>query len=193
MKTIINKLVNELSSIKRKNIYNIKNVLLNGVASSLLTPPILRRSIYKGMGYKIGKYSMIYHQCFCGAGKGKLTLGEHSYINYRCFLDLGNDIIIGNHVSIAFCCTFINSSHELGDEDQRAGKGTSSKIVIEDGCWIGARTTIMPGVTIKKGCVIGSNSLVLMDTEPNGLYAGHPAKRIKDLDKKYNEKKHFGM
>lgn len=134
------------------------------------------------MGYKIGKGSMIYHQCFCGAGKGRLKLGGHSYINYRSFLDLGDDIIIGNHVSVAFGCTFINSSHELGDENQRAGKGIAKKIVVEDGCWIGARTTIMPGVTIKKGCVIGSDSLVLTDTEPNGLYVGHPAKRIKDLD-----------
>lgn len=132
----------------------------------------------------MGKGSMIFHQCFCGVGngdKGKLTLGDHSYINYNCFLDLGDDIIIGNYVAVAFGCTFINSTHELGDERQRAGKGIASKIVIENGCWIGARTTIMPGVTIKKGCVIGSGSLVLTDTEPNGLYVGHPAKRIKDL------------
>ena len=183
-KITINKIINKLSFIKRKNIYNIKNILLNGVASSLFTPPILRKAIYKGMGYKIGKYSMIYHQCFCGAGngdKGKLTLGDCTYINYRCFIDLSEDIFIGNHVSIAFGCTFITSTHVLGDENQRAGKGKASKIVVEDGCWIGARTTIMPGVTIKKGCVIGSDSLVLTDTEPNGLYVGHPAKRIKDL------------
>ena len=47
----------------------------------------------------------------------------------------------------------------------------------------------MPGVTIRKGCVIGSDSLVLADTEPNGLYVGHPAKRIKDLNKLNKEKK----
>lgn len=111
-----------------------------------------------------------------------MTLGDDSYINYRCFLDLGDDIIIGNHVSIAFNCTFVNSSHELGNENQRAGKSKASKIVIEDGCWIGARTTIMPGVTIRKGCVVGGDSLVLKDTEPNGLYVGHPAKRIRTLE-----------
>lgn len=184
MKTILNKVANKLSYIKRKNIYNMKNMLLNGVASSLFTPPTLRKMIYKSMGYKIGKGSMIYHQCFCGAGngdKGKITMGDYSYVNYRCFIDLSEDIYIGNHVSIAFGCTFITSTHELGDENQRAEKGIAFGIVVEDGCWIGARTSIMPGVTIKKGCVIGSDSLVLSDTEPNGLYVGHPAKRIKDL------------
>lgn len=98
-------------------------------------------------------------------------------------MDLGYDIVIGNNVSIAFNCTFINSTHEIGDANQRAGLGIAKKIIVEDGCWIGARTTIMPGVTIRKGCVIGSDSLVLSDTEPNGLYVGHPAKRIKDLNK----------
>lgn len=185
MKLLINKVVRKLSFIKRKYVYNIKNILLNGVASSIFTPPILRKFIYKQFGYKIGKNSIIYHQCFCGVGngrKGKLTLGDDSYINYRCFLDLGDDIIIGNHVSIAFNCTFVNSSHELGNENQRAGKSKASKIVIEDGCWIGARTTMMPGVTIRKGCVVGGDSLVLKDTEPNGLYVGHPAKRIRTLE-----------
>lgn len=178
---IRNKIVIKCSRI----IYNCKNVLLNVVASSFFCPPMLRKMIYKLLGYNIGKESTIYHQCFCGVGngsKGRLSLGEHSYINYRCFLDLGDDIIIGNHVSIAYGCTFINSTHELGDEYQRAGNGHTSKIVIEDGCWIGARSIIMPGVTIRKGCVIGSGSLVLMDTEPNGLYVGHPAKRVKNLD-----------
>lgn len=54
-------------------------------------------------------------------------------------------------------------------------------IIIEDGCWIGANVVIMPGVTIKKGCVIGATALVTKDTEPNGLYVGKPAHKIKDL------------
>ena len=54
-------------------------------------------------------------------------------------------------------------------------------IKIVDDCWIGANTTIMPGVTIAKGCIIAANSLVTKYTEPNGLYVGKPAKRIKEL------------
>ena len=72
-----------------------------------LPTPILQRWIYNSLGYAIHKTSRIYPQCFCGAGKGKLKVGSNSYINYRVFLDLGNDIVIGNNVSIAFNCTFI--------------------------------------------------------------------------------------
>lgn len=146
-----------------------------------LPPPVLQRGIYKCFGYAIHKTARIYPQCFCGAGNGKLRVGANSYINYRCFLDLGNDIIIGDNVSVAFNCVFINSTHELGNENKRAGAGQSKKIIIEDGCWIGANTTILPGVKIAKGCVIGANSLVSKDTEVNGLYVGSPAKRIRNL------------
>lgn len=96
-----------------------------------LPTPILQRWIYNSLGYAIHKTSRIYPQCFCRAGKGKLKVGANSYINYRCFLDLGNDIIIGNNVSIAFNCTFINSTHEIGDKTKRAGAGLAKKIIIE--------------------------------------------------------------
>lgn len=178
---IYDKIMNKLKGIQRMFAYNIKNILLNGIASSVFTPPILQRWIYNSLGYAIHKTSRIYPQCFCGNGKGKLKVGANSYINYRCFLDLGNDIIIGNNVSIAFNCTFINSTHEIGDDNQRAGLGVAKKIILEDGCWIGAHTTILPGVRIAKGCVIGANSLITKDTEKNGLYVGAPAIRIKTI------------
>lgn len=147
----------------------------------LFAPPIFQRVIYRAFGYHIHSSARVYPQCFCGAGRGKLVVGKGSYVNYRCFLDLGADIIIGKNVSVAFNCTFINSTHEFGTEFQRAGKGKSDKIIIEDGCWIGANTTILPGVKITRGCVIAANSLVTKDTEENGLYVGSPANRIENL------------
>lgn len=178
---IYDKITNKLKGIQKEFAYNIKNILLNGIASSVFTPPLLQRWIYNSLGYAIHKTSRVYPQCFCGAGKGKLKVGANSYINYRVFLDLGNDIVIGDNVSIAFNCTFINSTHEIGDDNQRAGLGVAKEIIVEDGCWIGAHTTILPGVRIAKGCVIAADSLLTSSTEPNGLYMGNPAKRVRDL------------
>lgn len=79
---IYDKITNKLKGIQRMFAYNIKNILLNGIASSVFTPPILQRWIYKSLGYAIHKTSRIYPQCFCGAGKGKLKVGANSYINY---------------------------------------------------------------------------------------------------------------
>lgn len=178
---ICSKITKKITNINRNIIYNTKNILLNSVASSVICPPIFQRVIYRAFGYHIHSAARVYPQCFCGAGKGKLVVGKGSYVNYRCFLDLGADIIIGKNVSVAFNCTFINSTHEFGTEFQRAGKGKSDKIIIKDGCWIGANVTIMPGVTIGQGCIIGSNSLVISDTEPNSLYVGQPAKKLKNI------------
>ena len=75
----------------------------------------------------------------------------------------------------------INASHEIGPIEHRAGKGINAPIRIEDGCWIGANVTIMPGVTIAKGCIIGAGTLVTEDTEENGIYVGIPARLIRKL------------
>ena len=119
-----------------------------------------------------------------GLTKALVQINGRSLISWQ--LELFKDvedirIVIGDNVAIAFGCTFVNSSHVLGDKECRAGKSIADKIIVEDGCWIGANSTIMPGVRISKGCVIGSNSLILQDTEPNCLYVGQPARKVKEL------------
>ncbi|QYR20593.1 acyltransferase [Paenibacillus sp. sptzw28] len=76
---------------------------------------------------------------------------------------------------------FCTSSHDPGTKHKRAGKNNGKPIIIGDGSWIGARSIILQGVTVGEGCIIAAGSLVNKDCEPNGLYAGIPAKRIKDL------------
>lgn len=74
------------------------------------------------------------------------------------------------------------TTHYIGDENKRAGNSLRKPITIGRGCWIGTRSIILPGVTIGDGCIIAAGSVVNKDCEPNGLYAGCPAKRIKNLD-----------
>ena len=51
-------------------------------------------------------------------------------------------------------------------------------VIIERDVWIGANVTILKGVTIAEGCVIGSGTILTKSTEPYGVYAGVPGKRI---------------
>lgn len=55
-------------------------------------------------------------------------------------------------------------------------------IVIEDDCWIGARVTILPGVTIGKGTTIAAGAVVTKNIEAGVVAGGVPAKVIKYLD-----------
>lgn len=75
----------------------------------------------------------------------------------------------------------MTGTHHFGDARQRWGHDRSGPVVIGDGGWIGARVTVLPGVTIADGCVVGTGALVREDCEPDGIYVGVPARRARDL------------
>ncbi len=92
-------------------------------------------------------------------------------------------ITIGKHVLLAGDVMFIN--HEgahfvLKGMEFEKFKNTFGygRITIEDNVYVGARTTILRGVTIGANSVVGAGSLVNKSLPPNGVYAGVPAKRI---------------
>lgn len=109
-------------------------------------------------------------------------MGQGTFISTECFFDLSDSIYIGKNVHVAMRCTFVTSSHELNNSERRAGKVIHLPIHIEDGCWIGANATILPGVTIGNGTVIAAGAVVISDCAENSLYAGVPARKIKDLN-----------
>jgi len=69
----------------------------------------------------------------------------------------------------------------MGPSRQRAGENIEAPIVIGDGSWLGQNVSVIAGVTIGAGCMIAAGAGVGSDCEPNGLYAGVPARRIKNL------------
>jgi acetyltransferase-like isoleucine patch superfamily enzyme len=118
--------------------------------------------------------------CFFGAAN--VVIGEGTFVNHDCFFDGSARIEIGAGCNIGMEVMFCTSTHDIGTRERRAALPTVGRpIVVGDGCWIGARTTVLPGVTIGHGCVIAAGALVTADTGPDGVYAGSPARRIRDL------------
>ncbi len=62
-----------------------RNVFQNDIAAMCFCPYYVRKLIYKICGNKIN--GIVFPYCFLGTAKGRLILGENSYINYSCFLD----------------------------------------------------------------------------------------------------------
>lgn len=91
-------------------------------------------------------------------------------------VEIGKNVALGPNVSL------ISDTHEIGDSEKRARKSIHKSIFVGDGTWIGANSTVLPGVTIGEGTIIGAGSLVNKNCEPNSLYAGNPARFIKKLD-----------
>ena len=115
-------------------------------------------------------------------GLGDLYIGKNSYINSCCVLYTGNGIKIGEDVLIASNCTLAPTNHEYREKSKtiKAQRFMDSKggIVIEDDVWIGANTVILDGSIIRKGAVIGANSLVNGEIPEYSIYVGSPAKKV---------------
>lgn len=94
------------------------------------------------------------------------------------------DIRIGNHVTIGANVSIWDTDfHELGAVDRRTGpnpdKVACSPVVIEDDVFLGAGSTILKGVTIGAGAVVGACSVVTRSIPSAEVWAGNPARRIR--------------
>ena len=115
----------------------------------------------------------------------QVKFGNNVFVNrfYQFHTGCSDSIIyIGDNVWIGMDVCFVCPTHEKGNKNQRAGKPIYKDIVVGQGSWIGARCTILPGVTIGEGCIIAAGSVVTTDIPQNTLYGGVPAKFIKNLD-----------
>jgi len=157
--------------------------LINAITASDVLPNRLRLRLYKLSGLVTGKNITIYSGCFfTHSYLDTVKIGNDVLINHSAFFDNGATIEIGDRCNIAMNVQFITATHNLGSSQQRAGYECIRKpIRIESGCWICAGARILPGVTIGSGCWIWSGAEVTKDCDPNGVYAGVPAKRIRDL------------
>lgn len=117
----------------------------------------------------------------CFFGSRRISVGSGSFVNYKCFFDGSSRITIGQNCNIGYEVMFATSTHQWGSSERRAGRAISSPIVVSEGVWVGARVTILGGVTIGKGAVIASGSIVTTDCEADSLYAGTPARKIRQL------------
>ena len=139
-----------------------------------------RAQLLRYAGVIVGEGTSVGSRCtFVGS---RVTLGVRTFINWGVTFDATAEIVVGDRVSIAPGAMLVTGSHEIGDARRRAGTLASAPIRIADGCWIGARATVLPGVTIAGGCVIAAGAVVAHDCEPNGLYAGVPARRVRELE-----------
>lgn len=158
--------------------YAFFSILLNRLIASVLIPERVRWRFYRAAGLDASR-SLISFGCFMG-GRA-VSIGEDSFVNTRTFIEASAPVAIGRRVSIGMDTAIITSGHETGDSARRAGVVAPRPVHIDDGCWLGARVLVLPGVTIGEGCVIAAGAVVTRDCQPHGLYAGVPARRVRDL------------
>lgn len=117
-----------------------------------------------------------------GAG-GSVTIGPNTHIQSGCNLKgfLGS-LHIGADVQMAPGCGFSPYAHQFGDTTRpirEQGITTRGDIVIEDDVWIGLNVSVLDGVRIGRGAVIGAGSVVTKNIPAYAIAAGAPAKVIR--------------
>ena len=163
----------KIITIKRCFVYYVINHLLSGTRCFNI-----KRSLLRAVGYKIGEGTKIVGPLY---NTGELNIGKNCWIGKNLIVN-GNGIVnIGDNCDIAPEVTFLTGGHEIGDSVRRAGKGEKYTIVVGNGTWIGARSTIGRNVNIGESCVIAACSCVMKDVNSNLLVGGVPAKEIKKI------------
>ena len=160
-----------------------RDVYLNGFAASSLVPSVLRTPLLRAYGLDIRNYHI---QAGCFFGGRAIRIGRGAFVNYGTFFDNSAPIVIGEGASIGPQCMFITQTHAIGDsEESRTERSADTTVLgpIEVGrnVWLGARVVVLPGVTIGAGSVVAAGAVVTTDCAPNGLYAGIPSRRVRDL------------
>ena len=139
----------------------------------------------RGTNTHIGSYSTIddFVKIKHVGGKGSINIGENVHINSGCVLYSGNGIKIGNDVLIGPNCSLVPVNHEFKDPSKSIRNQGFQKsrggIIIEDDVWIGANVTILDGAKIRKGCIIGANSIVNRELNEYTINFGSPIKEIR--------------
>ena len=135
-----------------------------------------RRACLSGAGVEIGADVAI-----CGRGwiygRGRLRIGNLSWLSpgVIIYTHLDAEIVIGDRCDIGPGVEFITGSHAIGSTSRRAGEGTALPILVGHGCWIGAGSRILGGVTIGDGVIVAAGAVVTDDVQSDVLVAGVPA------------------
>jgi acetyltransferase-like isoleucine patch superfamily enzyme len=111
-----------------------------------------------------------------------ISFGKYVFVNHNTIFSTPFGMKIGNFVMIGSNCLFASVNH--GFDDWRIPmmlqRIETKPIIIEDDVWIGARATILGGVTIGKGAIVAAGAVVTKNVPPYTIVAGIPAKPIRE-------------
>ncbi|MDC1539399.1 acyltransferase [Flavobacteriaceae bacterium] len=142
---------------------SLNGIILGDYTSLGMNTTIICSGTYKNIGKGI----------IVGSGVG---LGTHGFFGCAGGIEIGNNTIFGNFVSLH------SENHNFSNINELIkNQGVNRKgIIIGENCWIGSKVTILDGVIIENGVIIAAGAVVKEGVyKQNGIYGGVPAKLLK--------------
>jgi acetyltransferase-like isoleucine patch superfamily enzyme len=137
-------------------------------------------------GVSLGNHTSIARNFWLSCGRsatsiGGFKIGDYSFIGPNSVMGAGGPISIGNHVQMGPNVTITAENHVFDDATLQIDQQGLSHIgvIIEDDCWIGGQATILDGVRIGRGSIVGAGAVVTTNIPPFSVAVGVPARVIK--------------
>ncbi|AZI43777.1 acetyltransferase [Deinococcus psychrotolerans] len=160
-----------------------------------------------GTSWLTGPYVEVGHNLRVGKRCRIETISEHNGLSYFPRLTFGNNVSLNDDVHIA-CVSRVEIGNNvlmaskiyISDHNHGSYSGEHqdspvlapgerhlgyAPVVIEDNVWLGELVSVLPGVTIGEGSIIGANSVVSRNIPPYCIAVGTPACVIKRYDFKF--------
>ena len=150
--------------------------------SSFLPGTYWRKMILRIFGAKIGEGGKLKNNIKISE-PWNLSIGDHCWIGENVWIDNLALVKIGNRVCISQGVYLCTGNHNYKKDLFNL---ILEKIIIEDDCWITAKSVVAPGSILKRGAVVCLGSVVSGILQEDGIYRGNPAKLLRSKDDKLN-------
>lgn len=116
----------------------------------------------------------------CTGPEGVLRIGNGVRLNYGVSISAVRSVTIGDRVRVGPYVMIVDS--DFHDPYQRGVRPAPRPVYIEDDVWIGAKASVLRGVRIGRGSIVGTAAVVTRDVPPFTIVAGVPARPVGKLD-----------
>jgi acetyltransferase-like isoleucine patch superfamily enzyme len=209
MKKLIKRIVKKIAikifligkNYEEEILANKRNVQLKNAAiideTAVIYPQAkIRNHLNNPQLIRIGSYSRIQGDLVLYAHGGEIAIGDYCFIGPDTRIWSAKKIFIGNRVLVSHNVNIHdNNSHPVDSHLrhldfveifsnglQKENDLNEKEIIIEDDVWIGFNATIMKGVKIGRGSIVGANTIITDDVPPYSIIVGNPARIIKQAE-----------
>jgi acetyltransferase-like isoleucine patch superfamily enzyme len=149
-------------------------------------------------GLVLGDAAGVYDRATLVVGlRGRVRVGSYTVLN-GTYLVCDERITIGSHcllswgvvITDSWCAAGISAAARrslleaaaAGPRRHFPSAGSPRPVTLEDNVWVGFDSVILPGVTLGRGCIVGSRTIVADDVAPYAVVVGDPARVVRYLD-----------
>lgn len=152
------------------------------IASWLISAPIMSKSrrvkAMKALGLDVQDGGI---EQGCVIQRRNVHFEGDVWLNNDVWFDAHADIWLGRGTMIGPGVRFLTGTHEIGTHELRASTPVIKDIRVGAGVFVGANVVLLPGVVLGDGCVVAAGAIVTNDCDADGLNAGVPARKIRQL------------